>query len=92
MASRRQRSLASAEAKAAADAAAAAQARRDSGQARLGGGVMAAAMVLWLGLQWLGGKYGWEARYAFLIDLAAIAALVWSLAVTWRIWQRRRTA
>lgn len=92
MVSRRQRALVAAEAKAAADAEAALRARRDAGQARLAGGVMAGAMILWLALQWLGAKLGWEARYAFLIDLAAIAALVWSLAVTWRIWQRRRAA
>ncbi len=65
--------------------------RRDAGQARLAAAVIAATMILWLGLSWLGGRLGWEARYAFLIDLAAIAAFVWALAVTWRIWQRRRS-
>ena len=64
---------------------------RDAGQARLAAVVIAATMVLWLGLSWLGGRLGWEARYAYLIDLAAIAAFVWSLAVTWRVWQRRRS-
>ncbi|MRX50600.1 hypothetical protein GI374_09105 [Paracoccus sp. S-4012] len=64
--------------------------RRDAGQARLVAVVMTAAMVLWLGLSWLGGRLGWDPAFAFLFDLAAIAAFVWSLAVTWRIWQRRR--
>ena len=65
--------------------------RRDAVHARLAATVIVVAMVLWLGLSWLGGRLGWDARYAFLIDLAAIAAFVWALAVTWRIWQRRRS-
>ncbi|MBD3763330.1 MAG: DUF5337 domain-containing protein [Rhodobacterales bacterium] len=59
-------------------------------QARLAAIVMALAMVLWMGAQWLGGRLGWDVRYVFLFDLAAIAAFVWAMAVTWRIWQRQR--
>lgn len=66
--------------------------RHDAFQIRLAAAVMAGSMVLWMVLQWLGARLGWEARYAFLIDFAAMAALVWSLAVTWRIWRRRQTA
>lgn len=62
----------------------------DSLQIRIAACVMAGSMVLWMLLQWLGARMGWEARWAFLIDFAAIAALVWSLAVTWRIWRRRK--
>lgn len=61
-----------------------------SGQIRLAAGVMAVTMPLWLGLQWLGGRLGWEARYAFLIDFVAIGALLWALIVTWRVWRKRR--
>lgn len=65
---------------------------RDSGQMRLAAVVIAVAMVLWLAVQWLGGQYGWAARWAYLADLAAIGAFVWSLLVTWRIWRRRNGA
>ena len=56
--------------------------------ARLVAGVIAAAAVLWLGAQWLGGRAGWDARYVFLFDMAAIAAFIWALVATWRIWRR----
>ena len=59
-------------------------------QARLVAIVIAGAMLFWMGAQWLGGHYGWEARYVFLFDLAALAAFVWALAVTWRLWRGRR--
>ena len=66
------------------------QDRALAAQARLVSVVIAVAVVLWLGAQALGGRFGWEARYAFLFDLAAGAAFVWALAVTWRIWRQRR--
>ena len=50
---------------------------------------LAPAGELWLVANWAGRRYGWPAEYAFLADLAAIGALVWSLLVTWRIWRRR---
>lgn len=56
--------------------------------ARLVAVVIAATVVLWLGAQWLGGQAGWDARYVFLFDMAAIAAFVWALVATWRIWRR----
>ena len=65
------------------------QDRRDAIEARIVAVVIVAAMVLWLGGLWLGGHFGWEARYAFLIDFAAIAAFVWSMVVMWRIWRRQ---
>ena len=52
--------------------------------------VIAATMILWLGAQWLGGRAGWDTRYVFLFDLAALAAFVWALVVTWRIWRRQK--
>lgn len=61
----------------------------DQGQMRLVGTVIALTMLLWLGVQWLGARQGWPERYAFLADLAAMGALIWSLMVTWRIWRRR---
>lgn len=60
----------------------------DRAQMRLAGGVIAVAMLAWLAANWAGRRFGWPAEYAFLADLAAIGALVWSLLVTWRIWRR----
>jgi len=65
---------------------------QDAGQMRLAAVVIAVAMVAWIAVQWLGGHYGWAAKWAFLADLAAIGAFVWSLIVTWRIWRRRNDA
>ena len=59
-------------------------------QARLAALVLAGTMVAWMAAQWLGGHFGWEARYVFLFDLMAIAAFVWTMAVTWRLWRSRR--
>lgn len=58
--------------------------------ARLVAVVLAATMILWLGAQWLGGRQGWEPRYAFLFDFAALAAFIWALVATWRIWRRQQ--
>lgn len=59
-------------------------------QARLVAMVIAATMILWMGAQWLGGQMGWETRYVFLFDLAALAAFLWALVVTYQIWRGRR--
>lgn len=59
-------------------------------QARLVGIVLAATIVLWMGAQVLGGHLGLEARFVFLFDLAAIAAFVWALVVTYQIWRGRQ--
>jgi hypothetical protein len=52
--------------------------------------VMAATMVLWVGGQYIGEQLGWPVRFAFLLDLAAIAALVWAMIVTYLVWKARR--
>ena len=54
--------------------------------------VIAATMLLWMGAQWLGGQLGLPARYAFLFDFAALAALFWSLYVALQIWRKRRNS
>jgi hypothetical protein len=59
-------------------------------QARTVGIVIAATAVLWLGGQALGGKLGWDVRYVFLFDLAALAAFFWALFVTMQMWRKRR--
>lgn len=66
------------------------QDRRFVGQIRIAAIVMAAAMLLWMGGQYLGGQLGWPVRFVFLFDLAAMAALVWALFVTYQVWKARR--
>ncbi|MDR0809919.1 MAG: DUF5337 domain-containing protein [Gemmobacter sp.] len=61
-------------------------------EARLVAFVIAGTMVLWMGAQWLGGRLGWETRFVFLFDLAALAAFVWALVVTYQIWRRHKAA
>ena len=62
--------------------------RRD---ARLIAFIIAGTMLAWMGAQWLGGRLGWEPRYAFLLDLAALAAFFWALVVTFQIWRRNKS-
>ena len=59
-------------------------------QARRAAIVMAGTMILWMGAQYLGGQMGWETRFVFLFDLAAMAAFFWALVVTYGIWRKRR--
>ncbi len=59
-------------------------------QARLVGLVIAVTAILWIAAQWLGGQFGWEARFAFLFDLSAMAAFLWALIVTFQMWRKRR--
>ena len=59
-------------------------------QARLVALVIAGTMVAWIGAQWLGGQLGWQTRFVFLFDLAALAAFFWALVVTYRIWRARQ--
>ena len=59
-------------------------------QVRLVAIVLVGTMVLWMGAQFFGGQLGLEARFAFLFDLAATAAFVWALVVTYQIWRGRR--
>jgi hypothetical protein len=66
------------------------QDRAMAAQARLAAIVIAATMVLWVGSNWIGGKLGWDPRYAFLFDFAALAAFFWALVVVWRVWRKRQ--
>ena len=59
-------------------------------KARLAAIVMAATMILWMGAQVVGGEMGWPAELTLLFDLAALAGFIWSLAVTYQIWRKRR--
>lgn len=64
--------------------------RRRRSQIRQAAITMAVTMVIWMGASFLGGQLGLPARFAFLVDLAAIAALVWALIVTYWVWKARR--
>ncbi len=69
--------------------------RRDQDIARTGrtvAVVIAATMVLWLGTQWAGPRLGLHPSYAFLFDLAALAAFFWSLVVLVQLWRRQKQA
>lgn len=64
--------------------------RQTAYQVRLVALVIAGTMILWLGAQWLGSIMGWQTRFAFLADFAALAGFTWALLVTYRIWRRRQ--
>ncbi|WP_457648629.1 DUF5337 domain-containing protein [Profundibacter sp.] len=52
--------------------------------------VIAVVVVLWMGAQWVGGQVGLDPKFAFLFDLAALAAFFWTMIVTYQIWRTRR--
>lgn len=59
-------------------------------QGRQAAVVIAAAAVIWVAGNAVATLYSWNVRYLFLLDFAALAAFVWALIVTWRVWNRRR--
>ena len=58
-------------------------------ETRLAAGVVIVAMLLWMGISWAGGVYEWPRRFAFLADLAALAAFAWAGIVLFRLWRTR---
>jgi hypothetical protein len=54
--------------------------------------VIAGSMLVWLGMQWVAVELNISSRYMLLVDLAVMAAMVWSLVVTFQIWRTRRDA
>lgn len=59
-------------------------------QGRMVAVVIASAMLFWVLAQWLGPQMGLPGRFAILIDLAVLAALLWSMIVTYQIWRKRQ--
>ena len=49
-------------------------------------------MVIWLAMQWAAVQLDISSRYMLLLDFAVMAAMVWSLIVTFQIWRARRDA
>ena len=69
--------------------------QQDHTQAKKGrtaGLVIAGSMLVWLGMQWAAVELNMSSRYMLLLDLAVMAAMVWSLVVTFQIWRTRRDA
>ena len=64
--------------------------RAELAEVRLVALVIAGAMIGWMGFQWLGGQMGWPPKYIFLADLSALAAFIWALVATVRIWRKRQ--
>ena len=64
--------------------------RRQAKTARMVALVLCATVVLWLALQWVGGRLGWAPRFVFLFDLAALAAFLWAMIVTIGLWRARK--
>ena len=54
--------------------------------------VIAGAMLIWLAMQWAAVQLDISSRYMLLLDFAVMAAMVWSLIVTFQIWRARRDA
>ncbi|RPE71091.1 hypothetical protein EDD53_0204 [Pacificibacter maritimus] len=52
--------------------------------------VIAGAMILWIGAQWIGSLLGIDTRYAVLFDLLALAAFAWAFVVIYQIWRARQ--
>lgn len=59
-------------------------------QTRLAAVVIIVAMVAWMAGSMLGGALGVPVRFAFLLDLACLAALTFALVVLLRVWRARR--
>ncbi len=54
--------------------------------------VIVGTMVLWMLSLWLAPKFGVTARQSILIDLFALAALVWSFIVSMQLKRARKAA
>ena len=59
-------------------------------QTRQASVVMLIAVVLWMAGSWVGGVLGLPVRWAFLLDLACLAALAWSVIVLLKVWRARQ--
>ena len=68
-----------------------AQERALAAKGRMVSLVIVGTMLLWLVVQfWIGPMLELTARYVLLIDLFAMAALLWSFIVSWQIKRARK--
>ncbi len=59
-------------------------------QIRIASIVILVTFPAWMGLSWLGGRLGWDASWAFLFDLSALAAFFWAGFVLFQVWRKRQ--
>lgn len=59
-------------------------------QTRIAAIVIMVTMLVWMGASWIGGSIGLPRRFAFLFDLAALAAFAWALIVLFQVWRKRQ--
>lgn len=59
-------------------------------QTRMAAIVILVAIVAWMLASWMGGQMGLPVRFAFLFDLACLAAMAWSATVLVKVWRARR--
>lgn len=62
--------------------------RRQTRQAAI---VIVVGFLGWMGFSLAGGALGLPVRFAFLADLAMLAALAWALFVLVNVWRARRS-
>jgi hypothetical protein len=63
----------------------------DKAKIKVASFVIIFTMLGWMGATALGGALGLPTRFAFLFDLAALAAFAWSLFVLFQVWRNRAT-
>ncbi|MDZ7905295.1 MAG: DUF5337 domain-containing protein [Cypionkella sp.] len=59
-------------------------------KSRIAGLGIAGTMLVWMLLQLIGADYNWPPKYALLVDLFALAGLIWALSLVFQIWRARR--
>ena len=59
-------------------------------QSRRAAIVIAGTMLGWMLVQQIGAQYNWPLKYTLLVDLFALAGLIWALILVFQIWRARR--
>ncbi len=59
-------------------------------RSRVVGGVIVGTALIWMVAQFGGARLGVPVRWMVLIDLAALAAMVWAMIVAVGLWRARR--
>lgn len=59
-------------------------------EARLIAVVIAGAMIVWVGVQYVAWQLQWPPKFVFLADLSAGAAFLWAMIATYRLWRKSR--
>ncbi|WP_299836605.1 DUF5337 domain-containing protein [uncultured Jannaschia sp.] len=64
--------------------------RKAVARSRVVGGVIVGTALIWMVAQFAGARLGIPVRWMVLIDLAALAAMVWAMIVAVGLWRARR--